>query len=397
MRVWMIASEYPPAKVFGLGRAVHDLSRAQAAQGDEVHVFTNSIGGRDQDTVSGGVHVHRINFPSPPQPPDPTSCVIQFNLCLLERLHQLLPQLAVPDLVHAHDWIVGLAAQSLARRLQVPLVTTIHDTAMGKHFGRLDRSQQYVAFTERWLVGESTRTIACSEFVKSELVQHYGGDSGCVDVIPCGVDPALLEVPVNLPAFRSVFAHPEERLVCYVGRLDQEKGIDVLLHAFAQLSGHLPGLRLVLVGEGQRQAELQQLVGELGMTGQVTFLGYVAFPALAAIYRAAEVVVVPSLYEPFGLVALEAMAAGRPVVAAEAGGLTEIVTEGATGLCVPPGDAGALAAALERVLSDGALAGRLARQGREHAVSGYSWSRVAELTRDCYRRALAKRQETAEG
>jgi glycosyltransferase involved in cell wall biosynthesis len=154
---------------------------------------------------------------------------------------------------------------------------------------------------------------------------------------------------------------------------------------------------LVLVGEGQRQAELQQLVGELGMTGQVTFLGYVAFPALAAIYRAAEVVVVPSLYEPFGLVALEAMAAGRPVVAAEAGGLTEIVTEGATGLCVPPGDAGALAAALERVLSDGALAGRLARQGREHAVSGYSWSRVAELTRDCYRRALAKRQETAEG
>ena len=393
MRVLMVASEYPPAKVYGLGRAVHDLSRALAARGDEVHVLTNSIGRREQDVVMDGVSVHRINYPSPPEPPDPTSCVVQFNLCLVERAHQLLPVLPAIDLVHAHDWLVGLAAHSIARRLQTPLVTTLHDMAVGKHFGQLDRAQQYIAFTERWLTEQSERIIACSEFIKGELALHCGAEPEKVEVIPCGVDPGPLQLPVNLPAFRSVFSRPEERLLLYVGRLDREKGVEVLVHGFARLHPREAQLRLVIVGEGQVRQQLQELVSSLALTDAVTFLGYVAPPALGAVYQSAEMAVVPSLYEPFGMVALEAMAAGRPVIASDAGGLREIVADGQTGLRVPAGDAEAIAVAVSRLLGDQQLAARLAARGRERALGEFSWDRVAGLTHSCYASMLSDRAE----
>jgi len=393
MQVLMVASEYPPAKVYGLGRAVHDLSRALVARGDEVHVLTNSIGGRDQEMVMEGVAVHRINYPGPPEPPDPTSCVVQFNLCLIERAYQLLPAVKSIDLVHAHDWLVGLASRSIARRLQLPLVTTIHDMAVGKHFGQLDRPQQYIAFTERWLTDESERVIACSDFIKGELVQHCGAEPAKVDVIPCGVDPAPLQLPVNLPAFRSVFCRPEERLLLYVGRLDREKGVEVLIRGFAALRPREARLRLVIVGEGQVRGQLQELVGGLGLAEVVTFLGYVAPPALGAVFQCAEMVVVPSLYEPFGMVALEAMAAGRPVIVSDAGGLRELIIDGETGLRVPAGDAEAITAAMSRLLDDQALAARLAAQGQERARGEFSWDRVAHLTRSCYARVLGDQPE----
>jgi glycogen(starch) synthase len=390
MRVLMLCSEYPPAKVFGLGRAVHDLSCALTADGDEVHVLTNSLGGRDQDVVVDGVSVHRINFPNPPRPPDATSCVIQFNISLLERAQEVLPSLGELDVIHAHDWLVSLAAVSLRDQCQVPLVSTFHDTAMGKYFGVLNREQQYISFSERWLAGESDRVIVCSSHVRDEIIQHCGIPPSRIDVIPCGVDPAPFGVAVNLPAFRDVLAGPEERVILYVGRLDPEKGVEVLVRAFARLDPEAGELRLVIVGEGQRAEMLQQLAEEVGVRKQVTFLGYVSHPALAAVFRAAELVVVPSLYEPFGMVALEAMAAGRPVVASDAGGLGEIVTSEETGLCVPCGDERALAGAMERLLGDPGFAASLAASGRERALREYSWQRAADRTRQCYSRVLRR-------
>ncbi len=389
MRVLMLCSEYPPAKVFGLGRAVHDLSRALAARGDDVHVLTNSLGGRDQDVVVDGVRVHRVNFPNPPRPPDATSCVIQFNISLLERAQALLPSLGDLDLIHAHDWLVALAGVYLSDQLQVQLVTTFHDTAMGKYFGNLNREQQYISFSERWLAGASSRVIACSSHVRDELIQHCGTRASQIDVIPCGVDPDPFEVTVNLSAFRTVLAGPEERIILYVGRLDPEKGVDVLVRAFALLGAEAGDLRLVIAGEGQRLQELQQLAEEVGLEEKVTFLGYVSHTALAAVYRAAELVVVPSLYEPFGMVALEAMAAGRPVVATEIGGLSEIVVLERTGLLVAAGDERALAAGMDRVLREPGLSAALGAAGRERALREYSWQHVAQQTSQCYSRSAS--------
>jgi glycogen(starch) synthase len=390
VRVLMLASEYPPAKVFGLGRAVYDLSRALAAGGTEIHVLTNSIGGRDRDATIEGVHVHRINYPSPPQPPDPTSCVVQFNLCLIERAAQVFPGTGSFDVLHAHDWLVALAAHALCRQYDLALVTTIHDVAVGKYLGRLDRDQQYISFAERWLGGVSDRLICCSEHVKQELVSYYDSDAARIAVIPCGVDPAAFDIEVNLDAFRSVFARPDERLLLYVGRLDREKGLYVLLQAFSRLAAARRDLRLVLVGEGKLRQGLQQEAAGLGLGERITFLGYVAPPALAAVYRMAEAVVVPSLYEPFGLVALEAMAAGAPVIASSAGGLAEIVTEG-VGLLVPPGNVEALAQAITRVLDDASCADRLVAAGRARVAAHYGWEGIAVRTAEVYARAGASR------
>jgi glycosyltransferase involved in cell wall biosynthesis len=390
VRVLMLASEYPPAKVFGLGRAVHDLSRALAAGGAEVHVLTNSIGGRDREATVEGVHLHRINYPNPPQPPDPTSCVVQFNLCLIERAEQMFAGVGPFSVLHAHDWLVGLAAHALRRRYGLPLVTTVHDVAVGKYLGRLDRDQQYISFTERWLGKISDCIICCSEHVKQELVSCYRADAARVEVIPCGVDPAAFDAEVNLDAFRSVFARPDERLLLYVGRLDPEKGVQTLLDAFGRLAAARRELRLVVVGEGKLRPGLQQEAAGLGLGERVTFLGYVAPPALAAVYRMAEVVVVPSLYEPFGLVALEAMASGTPVVASSAGGLAEIITE-EVGLLVPPGNAEALAQAIACVLDDASCSNRLAAAGRARVAAHYGWGGIATKTAEVYARAVVNR------
>jgi len=133
MRIVHIASEYPPLQVFGLGRAVHDLAVAQAAQGHEVHVVTNSIHGRDPDAVVEGVHVHRISFPPPPKLPDDTMAVTQFNIAALETAARCVGRHGEPEAIHVHDWLTVLSGRMLKwLHPQARLVCTIHDTAWGK-------------------------------------------------------------------------------------------------------------------------------------------------------------------------------------------------------------------------------------------------------------------------
>ncbi len=163
IRILHIASEYPPLQVFGLGRAVNDLAVAQARQGCDVHVVTNSIGGRDEEKVVDGVHVHRITFPPPPKPPDDTMAVQQFNISALETAAQV----GEPDVVHVHDWLTVLAGRMLTwLHPGAKLVCTIHDTSHGKHFGQLTMPQQYAAHLERWIGQEADTIICCSQYVR---------------------------------------------------------------------------------------------------------------------------------------------------------------------------------------------------------------------------------------
>jgi glycogen(starch) synthase len=397
MRIMHLSSEYPPSQVFGLGRAVHDLAVAQAALGHEVRVITNSLGGRDQDAQVEGVGVHRISFPPPPKPPDDTMAVTQFNLSVIAAATRVVQQgAAAPDILHVHDWLTVLSGRML-RWLHpaARLVATIHDTARGKYFGQLSPAQQYMAHLERYIGQEAEAVICCSQHVREELVQQYHVAPERIALVPCGVAADQFAVRGDLAGFRRVFAAPEDRLVLYVGRLDQEKGLPVLLQAFAHVWTVEPRARLVLAGKGVLQEELQRRAAELGVGERVSFVGYVTGDALAGVYRTAEVLTVPSLYEPFGMVALEGMVCGIPVVVADTGGLREIVTDGVTGLRVPPGDAPALAQALLRVLSDEALASRLGQTGQQHAHQAYNWTDLARQTVAVYAACLTERPAAA--
>lgn len=386
MRIYHIASEYPPLQVFGLGRAVHDLAVAQAGLGHEVHVVTNSIGGRDPDAVVNGVHVHRIAFPPPPKPPDDTMAVTQFNISALETASRAIASSGIPDVVHVHDWLTVLSGRMLKwLHADACLACTIHDTAQGKHFGQLARHQQYSAHLERWIGMEADTIICCSNYVREEMVNQYGTPPQKITVVPCGVDETQFQVDGDIASYRALFARTDERIIGYVGRLDKEKGLPTLVGAFARLMVAMPEAKLVLVGKGVLQDAISQQARQAGVADRVHFAGYLSGIALAGFYRCCDVLAVPSRYEPFGIVALEGMINRTPVVASDAGGLAEIVEHEVNGLRFTAGDEGALAQALLRVLTDRDLAAGLAERGYEVASSRYGWGQIAEDTVSSYR------------
>jgi len=177
-------------------------------------------------------------------------------------------------------------------------------------------------------------------------------------------------------------------MILFVGRLVPQKGVDVLLRAFAVVLRRCPGIRLVIAGDGYQRLYLERLSRHLGLPPHVEFVGWQTGPALARLYQAAEMVVVPSVYEPFGLVALEAMACGRPVVASRIGGLAEVIAEGRTGYLIPPGDYLSLARRMAQLLLEPARAAAMGQAARQEAMR-YCWPRIAELTHDLYRSTLA--------
>ncbi len=386
MNILHLASEFPPARIFGLGRYVHDLSAAQSRRGHEVHVLTNSLSGKDQDVLLGQVHVHRINFPSPPMPIDGPTQVTQFNICLLERLFQIEKDLRKPDVIVAHDWLTVLAAQEARLRLGGRLVLTMHDTVIGKTFGRLTNEDKYIALIERWACQVADAIVAVSPLVLHELTSLYEAPPAKGRVVPCGVSESWFSsVPSeHLPDLRSALAEPEEPLLLFVGRLDPEKGVDVLLEAFALLLRSFPTLRLAIAGRGQNQAALETLAREKGLMERTRFLGYVAGPALEALYKSATVLTCPSTYEPFGIVPLEGMINRLPVVVSDTGGMADIVEHEKSGLKVPPGQPGLLAEALSRILGNSAFARTLAEAGQTRARSRYGWDSVALQVESSY-------------
>jgi glycosyltransferase involved in cell wall biosynthesis len=379
MKLLHLASEFPPARIFGLGRYVHDLGRAQVRQGHEVHILTNSQGGKEQDGTVHGMRVHRIHFPSPPMPADGATQVTQFNSCLLERLAQLRNELESPTAVIAHDWLTMLSADTARRQLGGRLVLTIHDTIIGKTFGNLSNEDKFIALIERWGCEVADTVVAVSGHVRSELLGVYEAAPQKVRVVPCAVDPAWFQSvsESDIPVLRSALAEKDQFLIGYVGRLDPEKGVDRLLQAFASLTREVPQAMLVIAGKGTQQGLFEAQARDLRIASRVRFLGYVGGPALEALYKSIDVLVCPSLYEPFGIVPLEGMINRIPVLVSDTGGMAEIVQNGTSGLKVPSGNPKALANALRSLAETPAERERLARGGFERASSIYSWDRVA--------------------
>lgn len=386
MRILHVASEFPPARIYGLGRYVHDLGESQARRGHDVHVFTNSLSGRDQDVELAGMQIHRINWPSPPMPPDGATQVMIFNVALVERFLELGGTLGTFDVVVSHDWLTALAAEAFRTKLGCRWVHTMHDTVVGKTFGKLTNEDKFVANIERHGCMAADTTVPVSRHVQGELTGVYGIHEEKLRVVPAAVSERWFQSvsTEDLPDLRSALASPEERIVAYVGRLDPEKGVEHLVRAFAAVSRRIPGARLVVAGKGGREDALKAEARAQGIENRVLFLGYVAGGALEALYRLSDILVCPSTYEPFGIVPLEGMVNGVAVIASSVGGMAEIVEHGKSGLQVPPGDAGALERALGFLLERPEFARQLAEGGRKRAREIFNWDRVAGLLDPIY-------------
>jgi glycogen synthase len=383
-RVLILSWEYPPLIEGGLARHVRKLSEALVERDVEVHVLTR--GGEESPATErrGGVVIHRIREPK--RPTDLGEFV-----AWIERMNSDMLAAGVAlgdiyefDLVHGHDWLVANACDHLAKRFQCPLVTTIHATEHGRHQGWVDKHpQSYIHGVEHWMANRAERVITCSAYMREHVADIYGLEEERISVIPNGIDPSELTPVDDLDALRSRFARRDERLVLLVGRLVYEKGFHLALHALPGLIERL-GVRFIVAGSGTAESELIEQAHELGLNEHGTFLGWIGDDVLHSLYRIADLTVVPSIYEPFGLVALEAMASGCPCLVADTGGLREVVPNGDVGLRFRSRDPESLGQMAERLLTDRELCDRLVAEASEHVLS-FDWADVARQVAAVYR------------
>ncbi|MCC6729092.1 MAG: glycosyltransferase family 4 protein [Chthonomonadales bacterium] len=398
MRVLMLSWEYPPRIVGGIARHVEELAWALADRGDEVHVVTCDFPGAPTEEIFHGVHIHRV---TPYSPVDNFfHWVHQLNAAMRDRADALLrewtagvadPKALPPErgiVLHAHDWLADFSGSALKHAFTLPLVATVHATEFGRNNGIHTDGQRYISGVEWHLTYEAWRVIVCSGFMKGEVEFALGVPADKIDVIPNGVETAKFDFP--FPAdeardFRARYAAPNEKIILFVGRMVREKGAHLLVSALPGVRARYNDAKLVIVGGGYRD-HLVGLAHSLGIDRHVYFTGFVHDDVLVRLYRIADVACYPSLYEPFGIVALEAMAAGVPVVVSEAGGLREVVEHDVTGTVAWLDNVDSLAWGISRVLLNPAHARWMADNARRTVRDLYNWDRIAGMTQTVYRR-----------
>ncbi len=381
----MLSWEYPPFVIGGIAAHVDGLARAMARDGHDVVVF--SLQRHDpgtapvpDDEVVEGVRVLRAVTDLPWLPEH--DLVAQ----MASANHQLVGLAARlgdwrPEVVHAHDWLVAWAGDTLKTLWSVPLVATIHATERGRHGGHVPPGMPAaINAVEWWLTYQARDVIACSKFMVREVVSGFELPPSKVHLVPNGVDPALWQM--------SSETVPREHLVVAWGRVQYEKGFQVLVRAVAELRQRVPDVRCIIAGRGSYLSELQSQIDVEGVTDIVDLAGFVPDHELRSILRRAGCVIIPSLYEPFGIVALEGMAAGAPTVVARTGGLAEIVEGTDAGLLFEPGDHHDLADRIESVLTNAALAERMTAAAAKLIDDNYTWDAIALSTIDVYTTAL---------
>ncbi|MCB0999163.1 MAG: glycosyltransferase family 4 protein [Acidimicrobiales bacterium] len=385
MRVLMLSWEYPPFVVGGIAAHVDGLARAMARQGHDVVVCTlqrHEPGSPDvpDDEIVDGVRVLRATADLPWLPEgDLVARMASAN----HQLVGLAARLGAwrPEVVHAHDWLVSWAGDTLKALFAVPLVATVHATERGRHGGHVPPGMPAaINAVEWWLTYQAREVIACSRFMVREVVSGFELPVEKVHLVPNGVDPALWQLSGTPPA--------REPLVVAWGRVQYEKGFQVLVRAIAELRQRLPEVRCVIAGRGSYLPELQSQIDVEGVADVVDLAGFVPDDDLRRILQRAGCVIIPSLYEPFGIVALEGMAAGAPTIVARTGGLAEIVEGTGAGLLFEPGNHHDLAARIESVLRDPTLAGSMSATAAELIAATYTWDAIATTTIGVYDHAL---------
>jgi glycogen(starch) synthase len=390
VRVLILSWEYPPIVEGGLARHVRKLSEHLVRQGHDVHVLTRGGGHLGAEEDRHGVTVHRVREPEFPR--DDLDAFIAWVEHMNDDMLSAGTELGGGfDLVHSHDWLVAAAARKLARRRRLPWLVTVHATEYGRHQGWVDKHpQSHIHAVETRMVRAADRVITCSHYMRGHVRDVFGVEG--VTVIPNGIDPTDLQPVADLPRLRARFAAPGEKLILLVGRLVYEKGFHLALDALPGLIRRVGGVRFLVAGSGTAEAELKAQAERLGLMQHGTFLGWTGDDTLHSLYRIADLCLVPSLYEPFGLVALEAMASGCPTIVADTGGLREVVPPGRrVGLRFRARSTRSLERMAYQLLTSEELRERLVAEASEH-VLGFDWADVARQTAAVYGELAASRR-----
>ncbi|MDP9094871.1 MAG: glycosyltransferase family 4 protein [Actinomycetota bacterium] len=394
MRVLMLSWEYPPLVVGGLGRHVDALARELAAAGHDVVVLTRGEASSVVEEVRDGVRVRRSAVDPIAVDFTTESLLAWSQVCEHGLLRAALPLVRRwrPDVVHAHDWLVAQSGVTLAQVSGAALVVTMHATEAGRHQGWLPEPLNLAIHSvERWMAHQAAAVITCSTAMRAEVGRQLEIRTEAIAVVPNGIDPARWRVTGG--AQRAARAHHAGGgpLLVFAGRLVHEKGVQTLLDALPALRRRHPGLRLVIAGTGIYADQLRARARARRVSSSVQWPGFVAEDDLARLFSAADAAVVPSLYEPFGIVALEAAATGTALIVSETGGLQDLVDARAVAASFPPRDVRALTEAVDATLADPASARRAAARASRLIRRDYTWAAVAARTAEVYGEAAGPR------
>ena len=381
----MLSWEYPPLVVGGIAAHVDGLARAMVRGGHEVVVLSLHTPDAPDDTVVDGVRILRARIDLPWIPDDN---LVARMASANHQITQLAAQLAQwqPDIVHAHDWLVAWAGDTISRLWNAPLIATIHATERGRHGGHVPPGMPgAINSIEWWLTYQATQVICCSQFMVREVVSGFELPIEKVHLVPNGVDLQVWAAP---PSSKPIAREP---LVVAWGRVQYEKGFQVLARAVGALRHRVPGIHCVIAGRGSYLPELQSQIDIEGLADIVQLGGFVPDDDLRAMLHRAGCAVIPSLYEPFGIVALEAMAAGAPTIVAGTGGLAEIVEGTGAGLIFEPGNHHELADCIEQALLQPQLSADLKTAAAKLLADHYTWDAIAATTIGVYVATFAQR------
>ena len=390
MKILMLTWEYPPRIVGGIARVVHDLSKRLIKDGHEVTVVTY----RDSADVpeyenDKGVNVYRVdNYMIHPN--NFIDWIMQLNFNMLSKATEIINKEGGFDVIHAHDWLVTYAAKSLKNAYDIPIVATIHATEAGRNSGIHDETQRYINDTEWLLTYEATEVIVNSNYMKNAIQRLFGLPFDKINVIPNGINLSNFTGIERDYDFRRQYAMDNEKIILYVGRLVYEKGVQHLIAAMPKILSNYNDAKLIIAGRGGMMDELRAEASNLGLNDKIYFTGYLNSKQVQKMYKCADVAVFPSTYEPFGIVALEAMLAGVPTVVSDVGGLDEIVTHGVDGMKSYAGNANSIADSVTALLYDHQLATNVSKKAKQKVKDQFNWEKIAQDTHFTYEKAICQ-------
>lgn len=389
LSVMMLTWEFPPRIIGGISPHVYNLSRSLAKNGVKVYVVTCDFPGAPQHETVDGVEVYRTDSYKNPSP-DFATWVYLMNMNMQKEAAAIVRSLdGRVDVFHAHDWLVATAGIGLKHVFRRPFFATMHSTEIGRRNGLHFDYERMIHETEAWLTYEAWKVICCSDYMVSHVRWAFGLPEDKLIMVPNGVNAESYAKngKGDLGQFRRKFALPEEKIILFVGRLVYEKGIHVLANAIPKVL-EKANAKLVIVGNGYMKDQLSSLVGRIGLNNKVMFTGFVDDDTLRKLQICADVSVVPSLFEPFGIVALEAMAARSPVVVSDTGGLSEIVEHEVSGVKAYVDNPDSLAWGIAKMLTDDGYANWIRTNAYKRVQEKYNWDKIAQQTKTIYNNIL---------
>lgn len=392
MKILMLSWEYPPNVVGGLGRHTAELAPALAQPELDVHIVTPTTKAEYSTvTVENGVTVHRVAIPMV-DASDVHSRALQINQVIEAYLHQSSEKYGPFDLIHTHDWLTGFAALALQQAWHRPLVATIHATERGRNQGHLNFPlQQAIDQAERNLVHQAQRVIVCSHHMANEVQYFFQLPPNKLDIVPNGVNVVDLQNgydQAQLAAFRAKYAAPDEQIVFTVSRLVYEKGIHLIVQATPLILQECPQARIIIAGKGPEAENLRRQAESLGVADRINFIGFITDLERNLFFDIADCAIFASLYEPFGIVALEAMALGCPLIVSDVGGFAEVVKHAETGIKIYPNNVDSTAWGIVHALTHPKWAAKHAIKARQSVKELFNWPHIANQTIEVYRRVL---------